>query len=117
MTPPYSLLYELEMKGIKAPLVYTIGGLRFSMAYTECVDAADSAMILGDAWFRKYLVIHDLLDLEKKRIGLGLLRPTYVVGAVDDSSVTLSQVTFFEPPPFVSGLFRIAYLDLHQATF
>jgi len=85
---PYQILLELENQGKKASLIYTIGGSKFEIPYSECVDAADTAMILGDAWFRKWVVVHDLLDLNAKRVGLGLLRQNYVVGASNAAQLT-----------------------------
>uniref|UniRef100_A0A7S0I0E6 Peptidase A1 domain-containing protein n=1 Tax=Hanusia phi TaxID=3032 RepID=A0A7S0I0E6_9CRYP len=88
---PFEVLLNEQNKGGTFPLVYTIGGKTFEIAYEECVEPADTAMILGDPWFRKWIVLHDLVDLKDKKMGLALRNPSYKLGIETDSSATLSE--------------------------
>jgi hypothetical protein len=40
-------------------------------------DGTGGSMILGDPWFRKWVVYHDLRDLTRKQIGLARRAPNY----------------------------------------
>lgn len=90
---PFQILLDEQNKGGSFPLVYTIGGREYSIAYEECVEPADRAMILGDPWFRKFIVLHDLVDLKDKKMGLALRNPKYQLGVEtnheNDRSATL----------------------------
>jgi len=88
---PFEILLDEQNKGGSFPLVYTIGGREYSIAYEECVEPADRAMILGDPWFRKFIVLHDLVDLNDKKMGLALRNPKYQLGVetYHDDSATL----------------------------
>jgi hypothetical protein len=77
---PFQILLDEQNNGGTFPLVYTIGGREYSIAYEECVEPADRAMILGDPWFRKFIVLHDLVDLTDKKMGLALRNPKYQLG-------------------------------------
>ena len=77
---PFQILLDEQNNGGTYPLVYTIGGREYSIAYEECVEPADRAMILGDPWFRKFIVLHDLVDLTDKKMGLALRNPKYQLG-------------------------------------
>jgi len=91
---PFMKLLARQNMGEAFPLVYTIGGETFEIAYEECVEPASRAMILGDPWFRKWIVMHDLTDLQNKRMGLALRSPTYRLGIeTDDDSSKLSSFT------------------------
>lgn len=79
-TSPFQILLDEQNKGGTYPLIYTIGGREYSIAYEECVEPADRAMILGDPWFRKFIVLHDLEDLNDKKMGLALRNPNYQLG-------------------------------------
>ena len=90
---PFQILLDEQNAGGTFPLVYTIGGREYSIAYEECVEPADRAMILGDPWFRKFIVLHDLVDLNNKKMGLALRNPTYKLGIESNhgsSAATLS---------------------------
>ena len=50
---------------------------KFLIPYRECVEQSESTLILGDAFFRRWLVLHDLSDLDKTRVGLAAIRPGY----------------------------------------
>mmetsp|Transcript_20517 Transcript_20517/g.32092 ORF Transcript_20517/g.32092 Transcript_20517/m.32092 type:complete len:489 (+) Transcript_20517:120-1586(+) len=86
---PFQLLLDKQNSGQAFPLVYTIGGKQFEIAYEECVEPADRAMILGDPWFRKWIVLHDLTDLKNKKMGLAIRNPNYILGVETDRSATL----------------------------
>jgi len=85
---PFEKLLDAQNKGEAHPLIYTIGGREFNIAYEECVEPADKAMILGDPWFRKWIIMHDLEDLKNKKMGLALRNPDYKLG-VETDHVTL----------------------------
>ena len=88
---PFEILLDEQNAGGTFPLVYTIGGREYSIAYEECVEPADRAMILGDPWFRKFIVLHDLENLHDKKMGLALRNPKYQLGIETnhDDSATL----------------------------
>jgi hypothetical protein len=81
---PFEKLLDAQNRGEAHPLVYTIGGKTFEIAYEECVEPASKAMILGDPWFRKWIVMHDLTDLKHKKMGLALRDPHYKLGVETD---------------------------------
>jgi len=83
---PFQLLLDRQNKGEAFALVYTIGGKQFEIAFEECVEPADNAMILGDPWFRKWIVMHDLSDLKSKQMGLALRDPSYKLGVETDGA-------------------------------
>ena len=54
---------------------------KFSIPYRECVESSRHDLILGDAFFRRWLVLHDLSDLRSKRIALAPIYHSYSLGA------------------------------------
>lgn len=92
---PFMSLLDLEMAGIEAPLVFTIGGKQYEIPFKECVEPAGTDMILGDPWFRLFVVLHDLSDLDHPRMGLGRRKSDYklaVSGATSTSQVDTHPV-------------------------
>jgi hypothetical protein len=92
---PFMKLLGRQNMGETYPLVYTIGGQKFEIAYEECVEPASRAMILGDPWFRKWIVMHDLTDLNNKKMGLALRSPSYRLGIETDGDS--SKLSTFQP--------------------
>jgi hypothetical protein len=88
---PFEILLDAQNRGGTFPLIYTIGGREYSIAYEECVEPADRAMILGDPWFRKFIVLHDLEDLNDKKMGLALRNPHYQLGVETNQHNDLSS--------------------------
>lgn len=91
-TSPFGILAAEQSKGERHPLVYhtkdTQGNVHsYQMAFTECVEPTDETMILGDPWFRKYVVMHDLTDLNMKTMGLAPRAIGYKLGAHTDRSI------------------------------
>ena len=87
---PFMSLLDLEMSGLEAPLVFTIGGKHYEIPFDQCVEPAGSDLILGDPWFRLFVVMHDLSDLENPKMGLGKRKMDYklaVSGAISTSKV------------------------------
>jgi hypothetical protein len=41
------------------------------------VEPTDDTMIMGDPFFRKWVVLHDLTDLKHKKMGLAPRNPAY----------------------------------------
>lgn len=78
---------------MKRPLVFTLRDEdgrqhKFSIPYRECVELSESVLILGDAFFRKWLVLHDLSDLDNKRIGLAAINPAYQLATASGISAS-----------------------------
>ena len=91
-TSPFGILAREQLSGKRHPLLYTatdIHGVEhtYSLGYNECVEPTDETMILGDPWFRKWVVLHDLEDLSQKQMGLALRSPSYALGASTDRSI------------------------------
>jgi hypothetical protein len=91
-TSPFGILAREQGQGKKFPLVYHArdldGNVRtYEMSYTECVEPTDETMILGDPWFRKFVVLHDLVDLKNKKMGLAPRAASYRLGSHTDRSI------------------------------
>uniref|UniRef100_A0A7S0F2U4 Peptidase A1 domain-containing protein n=1 Tax=Hanusia phi TaxID=3032 RepID=A0A7S0F2U4_9CRYP len=91
-TSPFGILAREQAKGERHPLLYKtrdIHGVEhtYAMSYTECVEPTDETMILGDPFFRKWVVLHDLTDLSSKKMGLAPKNPSYQLGAATDRSI------------------------------
>lgn len=91
---PFQKLYDRQMKGEEFPLIFTIGGHEYTVAFKECVEPAQTALILGDPWFRKWIVMHDLTDVKNKKMGLALRNPTYKLGVETDTPPELTSFPF-----------------------
>jgi hypothetical protein len=85
-------LLDLELSGVEAPLVFTIGGKQYEIPFDQCVEPAGSDMILGDPWFRLFVVMHDLSDLENPMMGLGKRKAEYKLAV--SGSISTSKVRF-----------------------
>lgn len=96
-TSPFQKLYNRQMKGEEFPLVFTIGGREYEIAFKECVEPAKTALILGDPWFRKWIVMHDLTDVHNKKMGLALRNPSYKLGVETDTPPELTSFPFTDP--------------------
>lgn len=82
---PFETLLDQQLKGRRASLFYTLKDVdghehEVEMEFEECVEPTEAWMILGDPWFRKYVVLHDLSDPYKPTMGLGLRKKEYKVG-------------------------------------
>jgi hypothetical protein len=89
---PFNKLLQLQLQGLRRPLVFTLRDedgrdRRFSIPYRECVESSRSALILGDAFFRRWLVLHDLENLDHKTIGLAPIRPGYRLASAHDRDI------------------------------
>jgi len=89
---PFKVLADEQAYGSRHPLVYKARDLEgnehtFEMAYTECVEPTEETMILGDPWFRRFVVMHDLVDLNNKKMGLAPRAAGYRLGAHTDRSI------------------------------
>ena len=104
--PPFSILREQQLMHRQHPLVYKARDIHgnvheYEMAYSECVEPTEETMILGDPFFRKFVVLHDLVDLSNKRMGLALKNPAYRLGVWTDSSILVPRPE--NPRVFVTG--------------
>ena len=95
--PPFSILRAEQMKGREHPLVYKaydINGKEheYTMPYRECVEPTEETMILGDAFFRHFAILHDLVDLNKKMMGVAPKNPSYKLGVFTDSSILMPHL-------------------------
>lgn len=91
-TSPFGILAKEQAQGKRHPLVYKTrdvdGNVRtYEMSYSECVEPTDETMILGDPWFRKFVVMHDLTDLDDRKMGLAPRSASYRLGATTDRSI------------------------------
>jgi len=91
-TSPFGILAHEQMKGERHPLLYhardVYGNVHtYHMSFNECVEPTDETMILGDPFFRKFAVMHDMEDLSNKRMGLAPRNPSYQLGATTDRSI------------------------------
>eukprot|EP00286_Rhodomonas_abbreviata_P008287 CAMPEP_0181319722 /NCGR_PEP_ID=MMETSP1101-20121128/17730_1 /TAXON_ID=46948 /ORGANISM="Rhodomonas abbreviata, Strain Caron Lab Isolate" /LENGTH=557 /DNA_ID=CAMNT_0023427355 /DNA_START=141 /DNA_END=1814 /DNA_ORIENTATION=- len=82
---PFNTLLAEQLKGRKESLYYTLRDVdgndhEVELEYEECVEPTNQWMILGDPWFRKFVVLHDLSDPQHPTMGLGLRRKEYQVG-------------------------------------
>ncbi len=50
---------------------------QYSIPYEECVEPSTHALILGDPFFKQWVVLHDLVDLNNRRMGLARRKPDY----------------------------------------
>lgn len=96
---PFQELYNRQVLGESFPLVFTIGGREYNIAFKECVEPAKSALILGDPWFRKWIVMHDLTDVDNKKMGLALRNPSYKLGVETDTPPELTSFPASEASP------------------
>eukprot|EP00282_Hemiselmis_andersenii_P035498 CAMPEP_0169447008 /NCGR_PEP_ID=MMETSP1042-20121227/11289_1 /TAXON_ID=464988 /ORGANISM="Hemiselmis andersenii, Strain CCMP1180" /LENGTH=478 /DNA_ID=CAMNT_0009558533 /DNA_START=20 /DNA_END=1456 /DNA_ORIENTATION=+ len=94
---PFQTLYDRQLLGESFPLVFTIGGRTYDVAFKECVEPASNALILGDPWFRKWIVMHDLTDVNNKKMGLALRSPSYQLGVETDTQPELRAFAQFSP--------------------
>jgi hypothetical protein len=89
---PFAILAEEQAKGKRSPLVYHTKDVdgndhTYEMSFTECVEPTDETMIMGDPFFRKWVVMHDLEDLNNKKMGLAPRASGYQLGATTDRSI------------------------------
>ena len=79
---PFETLLDLQLQGKKRSLYYTFVDEKHRLVKTEieyehCVEPTAYRMILGDPFFKKYVVVHDMQDLKSKKMGLGLRKKSY----------------------------------------
>ena len=79
---PFETLLDLQLKGVKRSLFYTFIDenhrlVKAELEYEHCVEPTAYRMILGDPFFKKFVVIHDMQDMTKKRMGLGVRKASY----------------------------------------
>jgi len=91
-TSPFGILAKEQAKGERHPLLYKVKDIygeehTYAMAYTECVEPTDDTMIMGDPFFRKWVVLHDLTDLKHKKMGLAPKNPSYKLATTTDASI------------------------------
>jgi len=91
-TSPFGILAREQAKGERHPLLYRVRDIygeehTYAMSYTECVEPTDETMIMGDPFFRKWVVLHDLTDLSHKKMGLAPKNPAYKLAATTDESI------------------------------
>jgi hypothetical protein len=91
-TSPFGILAREQAKGATHPLLYKVRDIygvehTYSMSYSECVEPTDETMIMGDPFFRKWVVMHDLTDLSHKKMGLAPKNPTYQLATTTDASI------------------------------
>jgi len=91
-TSPFGILAREQAKGERHPLLYKVRDIygeehTYAMSYTECVEPTDETMIMGDPFFRKWVVLHDLTDLSHKKMGLAPKNPAYKLAATTDESI------------------------------
>jgi hypothetical protein len=91
-TSPFGILAREQAKGERHPLLYKVRDIygeehTYAMAYTECVEPTDDTMIMGDPFFRKWVVLHDLTDLSHKKMGLAPKNPAYQLATTTDESI------------------------------
>jgi len=89
---PFSVLRAQQMMGRQHPLVYKSRDIHgkehsYEMRYSECVEPTEETMILGDPFFRKFVILHDLVNLDKKMIGIATKNPNYQLGVWTDTSI------------------------------
>eukprot|EP00960_Hanusia_phi_P035562 751789-Hanusia_phi.AAC.2 len=81
---PFDKLLHMQLQGIKRSLFFTIidqdgTPRKFEIEYEGCVEPSEERLILGDPWFRKFVVMHDLRELEKPRMGLAVRSADYTL--------------------------------------
>lgn len=91
-TSPFGILAREQAKGERHPLLYKVRDIygeehTYAMSYTECVEPTDETMIMGDPFFRKWVVLHDLTDLNHKKMGLAPKNPQYQLATTTDASI------------------------------
>jgi len=91
-TSPFGILAKEQAKGERHPLLYKVKDIygeehTYAMSYTECVEPTDETMIMGDPFFRKWVVLHDLTDLNHKKMGLAPKNPSYQLATTTDASI------------------------------
>ena len=87
---PFQTLLNLQLKGEKRSLFYTFMDehhrpIKVEIDYEYCVQPTSYRMILGDPFFNKYVVVHDMQDLKRKRMGLGLRKKAYDLSEAADN--------------------------------
>ena len=87
---PFEKLLQLQLEGKKRSLYYTFideqhRPVRLEIEYEHCVEPTAYRMILGDPFFKKYVVIHDMQDMNSKRMGLGLRKKSYDLSEEGDN--------------------------------
>lgn len=93
---PFSILREQQVMGHQHPLVYKSRDVHgqehtYEMAFHECVEPTEETMILGDPFFRKYVILHDLVDLNNKMMGVANKNPNYKLGVWTDTSILVPR--------------------------
>jgi len=91
-TSPFGILAREQAKGARHPLLYKVKDIygeehTYAMSYQECVEPTDETMIMGDPFFRKWVVLHDLTDLSHKKMGLAPKNPAYQLATTTDASI------------------------------
>ncbi|EKX32556.1 hypothetical protein GUITHDRAFT_121265 [Guillardia theta CCMP2712] len=81
---PFEKLLHMQLKGIKRSLYFTIidedgAPRKFEIEYEGCVEPSEERLILGDPWFRKFVVMHDLRKMDKPRMGLAVRSADYTL--------------------------------------
>ena len=79
---PFQTLLDLQLKGVKRSLFYTFidehhRPVKMEIEYEHCVEPTSYRMILGDPFFKKFVVVHDMQDPAAKRMGLGIRKESY----------------------------------------
>ena len=91
-TAPFSVLRAQQMMGKHHPIVYKSRDIHgqehsYEMPYSECVEPTEETMILGDPFFRRFVILHDLVDLDNKMMGIATKNPSYQLGVWTDTSI------------------------------
>lgn len=79
---PFEKLLEMQLKGVKRSLFYTFidenhKPVKMEIEYEHCVEPTSYRMILGDPFFKKFVVVHDMQDMKAKKMGLGIRKLSY----------------------------------------
>jgi len=110
------------------PLEYTINGRTFMLPVSDfdCLESAENALILGDPWFRQFVIFHDLRHHEVtdktinvlpsgNMIGIGIRRPGYSLTPPDSSmSLSTNGAVAFVSDPTVHKLRHVQKLSLQR---
>ncbi|KAJ1475212.1 aspartic peptidase domain-containing protein [Baffinella frigidus] len=107
-TSPFGILAREQAAGKQHSLMYKTrdvdGNERtYEMAFTECVEPTDETMIMGDPFFRKWVVMHDLEDLNNRKMGLAPKNPSYKLGATTDRSILTPDHAPQQLPAFMAN--------------
>ena len=107
-TSPFGILAREQKAGKQHALMYKTRDVdgnehTYEMAYTECVEPTDETMIMGDPFFRKWVVMHDLENLNDKKMGLAPKNPSYKLGATTDRSILTPDHAPQQLPSFMAN--------------